>query len=72
MVKERHTVRNKARNRESKNGQLHNVDDHADDMTRSRGHLSQSGGSHIIQHAHCVGENVTCEVYLSTPRRRLQ
>ena len=39
--KEKHTKRNKVRNRESKNGQPHNVDDHADEMTRSCRHLSQ-------------------------------
>ena len=39
-------------NRESKNGQPHNVDDHVDDMKRARAHLSQCVVQHIIQHAH--------------------
>ena len=47
--------------------QTHDMDDHVDDMTRSYRHLSQCGVSHIIQHAHCAGEKVTCEVLLSTP-----
>ena len=54
------------RNRESKNGQPHNVDDHADEMTRSCRHLSQSVVQHIVKHVRCAGEKVTCEVLLST------
>ena len=34
--------RNKVRNRESRNGQPHNVDDHVDDMTRTTTFLSHA------------------------------
>ena len=54
------------RNRESKNGQPHNVDDHADEVTRSCRHLGQSVVQHIVKHVRCAGEKVTCEVLLST------
>ena len=37
---EKLTERNKARNRESKNGHPHNVDDHADDMKNARADTS--------------------------------
>ena len=49
--------------------QMHDMDDYGDDMTRSCRHLSQSGVSHIMKHVRCAREKVTCEVYLSTPRR---
>ena len=54
------------RNRESNNGQPHNVDDGADEVKRSCRHLRQRGVQHIIQHAHCAREKATCEVHLST------
>ena len=38
----KNTERNKVRNRESKNGQTHNVDDHADEMTRTNIFLSHA------------------------------
>ena len=55
--------RNRARNRESKNGRPHNVDDHADEMTRSCRHLRKCGVSHIMKDVRCAREKVTCEVY---------
>ena len=45
------------------------MDDRGDDITRSCRHLSQCGVSHIMKHARCAREKVTCEVYLSTGRR---
>ena len=52
--KEQGTERNKVRNRESQNGQPHNVDDHVEETTRSCRHLSQCVVQHIIQRAHCA------------------
>ena len=32
-------------------------------QVEEEGHLTQCGVSHIIRHAHCVGEKLTCEVH---------
>ena len=62
VIGETHGKEQEVTNRESKNGQPHNVDDHVHDMKRARAHLSQCVVQHIIQHAHCAQKKVTCDV----------
>ena len=56
------------RNRESRNGQSHNVNDHVDDMTRANTFLSHAVRCATISACSLHEKKVTYEVYcLHTP-----